>query len=51
MNFDLELKRGDRGSPVMESGVRYVRLTIHAPATAWGSSIWRLQIWGYEANH
>jgi hypothetical protein len=47
---NLNLKSGDLGSSVLESGVRYVRLIIHAPATEWGSSIWRLQIWGYEAN-
>ena len=26
--------------------VRYVRLRIHRPATRFGSSIWRLQVWG-----
>ena len=31
-------------------GVRYVRLNIHSPATEWGSSIWRLQLWGYEIH-
>lgn len=35
-------------SMFVKSSVRYVRLTIHSPATEWGSSIWRLQIWGYE---
>jgi hypothetical protein len=50
LNLNLNLKNGDLGSSVLESGVRYVRLIIHAPATEWGSSIWRLQIWGYEAN-
>lgn len=50
LNLNLKLKSGDLGPSVLESGVRYVRLTIHAPATEWGSSIWRLQIWGYEAN-
>jgi hypothetical protein len=47
---NLKFKIGDLGSSVLESGVRYVRLIIHAPATEWGSSLWRLQIWGYEAN-
>lgn len=49
LNLNLNFKSGDLGSSVLESGVRYVRLIIHAPATEWGSSIWRLQIWGYEA--
>ena len=31
-------------------GVRYVRLSIHKPATEWGSSIWRLQLWGFEVQ-
>lgn len=26
--------------------VRYVRVVIHKPATRYGSSIWRFQIWG-----
>lgn len=26
--------------------VRYVRLVIHKPATRYGASIWRLQVWG-----
>jgi ABC-type methionine transport system ATPase subunit len=29
-------------------GVRYVRLTILSPATQWGVSIWRFQLWGTE---
>ena len=33
----------------IQNSVRYVRLLIHSPATEWGSSIWRLQIWGIEA--
>jgi hypothetical protein len=27
-------------------GYRYVKLVIHKPATQWGSSVWRFQIWG-----
>ena len=30
----------------MKDAVRYVRLTIHKPSEHWGSSIWRLQLWG-----
>lgn len=42
---------GDGANAVIETGgVRYVRLNIHAPATEWGSSIWRLQLWGYEVH-
>jgi hypothetical protein len=29
-------------------GVRYVRLEILSPATQWGVSIWRWQLWGIE---
>jgi tRNA U34 5-carboxymethylaminomethyl modifying enzyme MnmG/GidA len=29
-------------------GVRYVRLLILSPATQWGVSIWRFQLWGTE---
>lgn len=41
---------GERGVGVQSDRitVRYVRLTIHRPATEWGSSIWRLQLWGVE---
>jgi hypothetical protein len=31
------------------SSVRYIRLTIRKPATKWGVSIWRFQVWGFEA--
>ena len=31
--------------------VRYVRLVIHQPSMHWGSSIWRLQLWGTEAEN
>ena len=42
-------RRDDKPKSVfIKSNVRHVRLTIHSPATEWGSSIWRLQIWGYE---
>lgn len=27
--------------------IRTVRLTIHSPATQWGASLWRLQVWGH----
>ena len=29
---------------------RYVRLLIHRPATRYGASIWRLQVWGRAAS-
>jgi len=32
-----------------DEAVRYVRLVIHKPSLHWGSSIWRLQLWGTEA--
>ena len=34
----------------MKDAVRYVRLTIHKPSEHWGSSIWRLQLWGTAAE-
>jgi hypothetical protein len=27
---------------------RYIRLIIHEPATRWGSSLWRFQVWGKD---
>ena len=27
---------------------RYLRLLIHEPATRWGSSLWRFQVWGKD---
>lgn len=52
LNSNLNLKSESLRfrTSALESGVRYVRLVIHAPATEWGSSIWRLQIWGYKTN-
>jgi hypothetical protein len=32
--------------PLSQVTVRYVRLLIHRPATRYGASIWRLQVWG-----
>jgi hypothetical protein len=29
---------------------RFVRLRIHRPATRFGSSIWRLQVWGRDVS-
>ena len=34
----------------MKDAVRYVRLTIHKPSEHWGSSIWRLQLWGTSVD-
>lgn len=31
----------------IDQPIRYVKLLIHRPSTRWGSSIWRLQVWGY----
>ena len=39
---------GKEGAENQNPYVRYVRLIIHRPATDWGSSIWRLQLWGVE---
>ena len=27
---------------------RYIKLLIHSPATRWGSSLWRFQVWGRD---
>ena len=29
---------------------RYIRLLIHEPATRWGSSLWRFQVWGKDSE-
>ena len=36
--------------PRLKPPVRYVRLSIRRPATRWGSSIWRMHIYGYCMN-
>jgi len=34
---------------MIQQRVRFVRLVIHSSSTRWGPSVWRFQIWGYEA--
>jgi allantoicase len=29
---------------------RWVRLLIHQPATHWGTSVWRFQVWGHRVE-
>ena len=31
-----------------EGAVRFIRILIHEPATQWGSSIWRVRVWGRQ---
>jgi hypothetical protein len=46
-NRELQLPVGRKSLPALPATVRYVKLLIHRPSTRWGSSIWRLQVWGY----
>ena len=46
-----ERKEGEAADVVVCAGeFRFVRLLISRPATQWGSSVWRFQIWGYAAD-
>eukprot|EP01042_Synura_sphagnicola_P001615 gene1615-1877_t len=42
-----------RDNPRDHNGIpalRYIKLVIRKPATQWGVSIWRFQVWGYEVD-